>query len=140
VTVVVDTNVFISSFLNPHGSPRRIIDLLKTGKIVLCISSDIIEEYIEVLVRLGLTGERELVELLELFKRSDCIRYVTPTEKLDVLKADPDDNKFLECAIAAEAPFIISGDKHLKGLRKFRNVEILTPGEFINRNEGVIEQ
>ncbi len=65
IKVVLDTNVFVSSFFG--GSPRRIVDLWKTGEIALCLSRPIIDEYIEVLRRLGLQDERELEELLELF-------------------------------------------------------------------------
>ena len=55
--VVVDTNVFISSFFG--GNPKEIINLWKTGSITLCVSKDIINEYIEVLKRLGLKDEKE---------------------------------------------------------------------------------
>ena len=64
--VVIDTNVFVSSFFG--GNPRRIIDLWKTGKVILCLSRPIIEEYVDVLRRLGLQNEKELDELLSLNK------------------------------------------------------------------------
>ena len=56
--IVLDTNVFISSFFG--GNPRSIIDLWKDGRLTLCLSQDIIDEYIEVLGRLGLNVESEL--------------------------------------------------------------------------------
>ncbi|MBU4313528.1 MAG: putative toxin-antitoxin system toxin component, PIN family, partial [Actinobacteria bacterium] len=67
--VVIDTNIFISSFFNKKGNPRKIINLWKEEKIQLCISSEILEEYLEVLSRLGLAGEPELKGLLNLFKK-----------------------------------------------------------------------
>ena len=65
IRVVVDTNVFISSFFG--GNPRKVIDLWKSGEITLCLSKPIVDEYIEVLRRLELQGEKELEELLSLF-------------------------------------------------------------------------
>jgi len=56
--VVVDTNVFVSSFFG--GIPRKIVDLWKKGQIILCLSKPIVEEYVEVLRRLGLQNEIEL--------------------------------------------------------------------------------
>ncbi len=129
--VVIDTNVFVSSFINQKGAPRGVIDQWKTGTIILCVTEEILEEYIEVLARLGLVGEPELEELLGLFKRKEGIIFITSTKKLLVVKADPDDNKFIECAVSARASYIISGDKHLIGLKKYRNISILTPADFL---------
>jgi predicted nucleic acid-binding protein len=67
IRVVVDANVFVSSFFG--GNPRRIIDLWKNGNILLCLSPEIIDEYIEVLQRLALGYEGELRELLRLFAK-----------------------------------------------------------------------
>ena len=68
--VVIDTNVFVSSFFGGH--PRRVIDLWKSGDIVLCLSAEIVEEYTDVLGRLGLGVEGEIKELLDLFARG-CV-------------------------------------------------------------------
>ena len=76
--VVVDTNVFVSSFLSPEGTPRKIIDLWKTGEVILCLSPGIIEEYVLVLGRLGLEGEPDMDELLELFKKKANILFTAP--------------------------------------------------------------
>ncbi len=62
--VVIDTNVFISSFFG--GIPRKIIDLWKDGKITLCLSQEIVEEYVEVLMRLGVDND-EIRDLMKLF-------------------------------------------------------------------------
>ncbi|MFN3740796.1 MAG: putative toxin-antitoxin system toxin component, PIN family [Thermodesulfovibrionales bacterium] len=60
--VVIDTNVFVSSFFG--GKPKKVIDLWKDGKISLCLSKGILDEYIEVLIRLGMKEEKELEALL----------------------------------------------------------------------------
>ena len=58
---------------------------------------------------------------------------VVPKEKLTLVKDDPDDNKILECAIAGNVDCIVSNDKHLLKLKKFRNIPILTPDEFVEK-------
>jgi putative PIN family toxin of toxin-antitoxin system len=63
--VVVDTNIFISSFFG--GIPKEIIDLWKNGEIILCLSQNIVEEYLSVLNRLGLQDEKEIEKLTKLF-------------------------------------------------------------------------
>ena len=66
--VVIDTNVFVSSFFG--GNPKRIIDLWKNEEIVLCLSKDVLDEYVDVLQRVGLKDEDEIEELLALFAKS----------------------------------------------------------------------
>ncbi len=129
--IVIDTNVFVSSFLNPKGTPRLIIDLWKTGRVTLCLCAEILTEYLEVLSRFGLKGEPELKELLDLFKTRQAIDFVVIDNDLHVIEADPADDKFLECALKASAACIVSGDKHLKGLRNYDGIPILSPSEFM---------
>ena len=128
--VVIDTNVFISSFFG--GLPRDIINLWKDGKIVLCLTQEIIEEYLEVLNRLGLKDRNEIDHLTKLFAEGYNSIYTSNTPILDVIKDDPDDNKFLECAVELDSKIIISGDKHLKKIKKYINVDIMSPGDFLS--------
>jgi uncharacterized protein len=130
--VVIDTNVFVSSFLNPAGTPRKIVDLWKDGRIVLCLCAEIIEEYIEVLSRLGLESEKALEELLEVFRRKAHIHFVAIDRHLKVVAADPEDDKFVECAFSAHATLIVSGDKHLLNLQRYKNIRVLSPSQFIS--------
>lgn len=126
---VIDTNVFISSFFG--GNPRKIIDLWKMEKLTLCLSKDILDEYIEVLGRIGLEGEDELEELLALFSKGFNITFTTKTPKINAVKADPDDNKFIECAAALKADVIITGDKALGAVKAYQGIRILTPAQFL---------
>ena len=128
--VVIDTNVFVSSFFG--GSPREIINLWKDGKIVLCLTQAIIEEYLEVLNRLGLKDKNEIDHLAKLFAEGYNSIYTSDTPNLNVVKNDPDDNKFLECAVALDCKIIISGDKHLKEIKKYINIDIMSPGDFLS--------
>jgi len=127
--VVIDTNVFVSSFMG--GNPRKIIDLWKEGKIILCLSSDILNEYVIVLKRIGLANEDELTELLSLFSKGYNILFTVKTQKMNIVKADPDDDKFIECAVALEAEYIITGDKAILSLGQYMKIKILSPREFI---------
>ena len=127
--VVIDTNVFVSSFFG--GNPRKIIDLWKNGSIVLCLSQEIIEEYLAVLNRLGLDNTKEISNLTRLFAEGYNSIFTAKTFKLEVVKEDVEDNKFLECAVALNSKNIVSGDKHLTSIRKYIDIVIMSPREFI---------
>ena len=131
--VVIDTNIFVSSFFG--GNPRRIIDLWKTEKITLCLSKEILDEYIEVLQRIGLQDEDELGELLSLFKRGFNMLFTTKTPKVKVVKDDPDDDKFIECALALKAEVIVTGDKAIEAVGEYMGIKILTPQRFLKSFE-----
>ena len=127
--VVLDTNVFISSFFG--GNPRKIIDLWKSGRIVWCLSPPIIEEYVKVLERMGLQNEHELNELLGLFAQGRHVLFTAKTPHLHVVEKDPDDDKFIECAVALQAGFVISGDKALQDIADYMGIYILSPRQFL---------
>ncbi len=129
--VVIDTNIFVSSFFG--GNPRRIIDLWKTEKITLCLSKEILDEYIEVLQRLWLQDEDELGELLSLFRRGFNLLFTTKTPKVKVVKNDPDDDKFIECALALKAEVIVTGDKAIEAVGEYMGIKILTPRQFLKK-------
>ena len=130
--VVIDTNVFVSSFFG--GLPRRIIRLWERGEITWCVSADILNEYTAVLLRLGLTGEEELAELLRLFAGGRSSLFVAKPPTLHVVERDRADDKFIECAVALKADVIVSGDKDLLSVGHHAGIDILTPREFINRH------
>ena len=130
IRVVVDTNVFISSFFGGH--PRKIIDLWKSGEITLCLSKPIVDEYIEVLRRLELQNEKEIDELLGLFAHGFHVVFTAKTPELYIVEKDPDDNKFIECAVALKAEFVITGDKALKEIKEYININIVSPSEFLS--------
>jgi putative PIN family toxin of toxin-antitoxin system len=128
--VVLDTNVFISSFLG-SGPPRIIIDLWKEGKITLCLSQPIVEEYTAILLRLGLSGKKELEELMHLFAKGTNIIFAGKTEPINLTTADPDDLMFFECAQELNAEYIISGDKVILGVKEFLGIKTITAANFI---------
>jgi putative PIN family toxin of toxin-antitoxin system len=131
--VVIDTNVLVSSFFG--GNPRKIIDLWKEGKISLCVSKNILDEYVEVLQRIGLGGEREIEELLSLFAKGINIIFTRKIPKIKVVKDDPDDDKFVECAVGLKAEVIVTGDKALKAMSEYMGIKILTPQQFLKTHQ-----
>ena len=131
--VVIDTNVFVSSFFG--GKPKAIIDLWKQGQITICISQAIIEEYIDVLARLGLQDKRQIEALLAIFAKNYHAVYMAQTPALGgIVKSDLDDDKFIECAVALQAEYIITGDKALLEVRKYINIRILSPTDFLQES------
>jgi hypothetical protein len=129
IKVVIDTNVFVSSFFG--GNPRKIVDLWKSGQITLCLSKPIVDEYVAVLRRLELENEPELEELLNLFAGGYHVLFTSKTPRLTVVEDDPDDNKFIECAVALKAHFVVSGDKALTAIQDYMGIKIVAPRQFL---------
>lgn len=132
IRVVIDTNIFISSFFG--GNPRRMIDLWKNGDVLLCLSPEIVDEYIEVLHRLTLGEAGEMQELLKLFAKGYNVVFTHTTPALSIVSEDPDDDKFIECAVALEAEYIISGDKALLAVKNYMGIRIVSPREFLEES------
>ncbi|WP_419662663.1 conserved uncharacterized protein, DUF132 [Desulfosarcina variabilis str. Montpellier] len=132
IRAVIDTNIFVSSFFG--GNPRKVIDLWKNGQLWLCLSPGIVDEYIEVLHRLGLDKEDELEALLRFFARGHSIIFTHRTPSLKIVADDPDDDKFIECAVALNARVVISGDKALLAVKNYMGISILTPKAFLDQH------
>jgi putative PIN family toxin of toxin-antitoxin system len=126
--VVIDTSIFIASFW--EGRSRTVVELWKKGEIALCASEAILKEYFYIIPRFNRLN-KEAGELLSLFKARKNIKMITPSKRFKVIKEDPADNKFLECAIEAKAEYIISADSHLRNLRKYEGVRIVSSGGFL---------
>ncbi|MBN2754679.1 MAG: putative toxin-antitoxin system toxin component, PIN family [Candidatus Goldbacteria bacterium] len=129
IRVVIDTNVLISSFWGKK--PGEIIALWSAGKLTAVISPEILNEYMEVMQRFNLS-EDNMEAVMEVLSDTAHNIYVSPHEKVNVVKKDSSDNKFIECALAGKAGFIISGDKHLKNIGEYKGIKILTPAEFLD--------
>lgn len=132
--VVFDTNVIISGFLF-GGHPRALINLAIQGVIRSYISTTILNEVRGVLLRpkFGLSGDQVLAFVEAL---SDLCEVVLPVVTVDDVKEDPDDNIILECALAADADIIVSGDSHLLDIKIWRGIRILPPAIVFNLTVG----
>ena len=127
--LVIDTNVLISAAIKPAGLQRTVLLLAITRPARLYVSRPILEEYSEVLGRRELRIRKGLrQQLLQLIKNHS--HTVVPTRRLDVT-SDPDDNMFLECADAARADYLVTGNqKHFP--RFWKKTKIITTREFIS--------
>jgi len=106
--VVLDTNILVSACWKPGGLESRIAHLAVTGKIIACVTSEILAEYHDVLSRPKLASlHLPAVELLAALERAAIL---VETETHVTASADDDDNRFLECAEAAKAEFLITGN------------------------------
>jgi len=126
--VIIDTNIIVSGYLG--GALEAIIIAWKSRKFTLIVSDAIAIEYHAVLKRPKFKIERaELDDFSALLL--DKAEFVTPLETVNVILADPTDNKFLEAAVAGKVNFIVSGDGHLLELKSFREIPIITAREFV---------
>jgi uncharacterized protein len=115
------------------GTASRLVSLWQSRRISVLISGEILKEYLRVLAypKFQLSGQeiRQLVEE-ELLPFVDTIRV---RRRLTVVRRDPHDDKFLECAVAGHARYLVTGDQDLRELDSFRGITILTVGEFLGR-------
>ena len=126
--VVADTNILVSA-LQFGGKPKQLLDLVTDGQVELDISEAIIGETLRVLRD---KFHRSPDWLAETERQLRVIaRLVEPTESLRAIEADPTDDRILECAVAAEAEVIVSGDTHLLSLGSFRGIPIQRVTEFL---------
>ncbi|MFZ2956599.1 MAG: putative toxin-antitoxin system toxin component, PIN family [Candidatus Ozemobacteraceae bacterium] len=129
--VVLDTNVFISSFLG-KGPPHQIVKRWIQGEFDLCLTNEIIEEYVEILNRAGVEDDPYVKDVLGIIKRQGNIVFSSKPVKCLVVKEDPDDDKFIACALSCGAKMIVSGDSHLLNIIKYIDIEIIKARAFLS--------
>jgi len=133
IRIVADTNVLISAtFWN--GDSNKIIEKVEKKELVLVMSKEILEEFSGVLGYEEIQDKiinKNLEMKLTIEKISLLSVFVDPQEKFKIIAEDPDDNKFLDCAVAGKSDFIITKDKHLLKLKEFREIKIVKPEEFL---------
>jgi putative PIN family toxin of toxin-antitoxin system len=129
VRVVLDTNALVSALLF-SGVSSKLVSLWQNGLIAPLLSREILDEYLRVLSypKFALS-EAEIKELIqeEILPFAEVVK---PKRRLRVVRRDPSDNKFLECAVAGKADVIISGDKDLLSLGRYRQIRIQSPAQF----------
>lgn len=131
--VVVDTNVVGSGLMSPGGTPDRVLRAGLAGAFGLVTSAPLLTELAVVLSRPRIRKRTKFTSLQEeafVESLASLATIVVPTERLAVT-VDPDDNRVLEAAVAADADFIVSGDADLLELGSFRGIQIVTPAAFV---------
>ena len=128
--VVLDTNILVSALLF-KGELAGIVDLWKTGKIVPMLSKEMFVEFRTVLEypKFSLTWQ-EIKVIIE----EEVLPYFEVIEIADNIKGicrDPDDDKFISCAVSASADFIVSGDRDLLDMGKYKSARIVSASVFL---------
>ena len=136
IRVVLDTNILISAILF-GGKPRQILEKAIRGEIRLCISEPILEELKGVLRRSKFDYSPETIQVIltELMGISD---FVNPSKTIRVVSEDSEDNRILECAVEAEANYIVTGDFHLLKLSRYRNIGVVNAVVFLEKLSSAI--
>jgi len=132
VKVVVDTNVLVSALLF-GGTPGKLVALWQRGAIKPMASKEIVDEYLRVLTYPKFKLSEEDINYLlyqEIIPFFDIIE-VQPGPP--ILNKDSQDDKFIRCALAANAAYLISGDQHLQDLKFYQKIKILSPAEFMKK-------
>ena len=130
--VVLDTNSLLSS-LARRGSAYPVWKGFQEGRYTLCVTTEILEEYEEVIARktTPTVAENVLNTILE----SENVMRIAPYFHLHLITADPDDDKFVDCAFAAQATYIVSNDTHYDVLKEisFPKILVLKLKTFIEK-------
>lgn len=129
--VVLDTNCLLAS-LSSRSENFRVWRALHEGVYTLCVSNEILSEYEEIIARKANKTVAENV--INALVDSDYVEFVDPQFHLGLIEADPDDNKFVDCAFAANATFIVSNDKHFDILKDitFPKISVLKLQSFLS--------
>ena len=128
MTTTFDTNVFVSGLTHTQGRAAQALGNIVAGLDLLFVSRPIIEELRRVLAEKFGWTDVDLVEVDNWF--SNHARLVVPTETINIL-ADEPDNRILECAVAANADAIVTGDRQMLALGNFRNIPILALADYL---------
>lgn len=128
MAIVLDTNVLVCAF-QFGGVPAQLLDRVRTGKLRAAISPSILNELTRILADKFGWPEDDLQKAVSILK--SCMTLVEPTIQLDVVKDGPKDNHILECAVAAGADTIITGDKDLLRMSEFQGIKMRQVAEFL---------
>jgi putative PIN family toxin of toxin-antitoxin system len=129
VRIVLDTNVLVSGIFW-GGAPFRILEHWISGELDLLVAPDILDEYVRVINSLGKKQPGLAAQWIDII--TACPLIIKKRVSLS-LSRDPDDDKFLECAVAGMADCIVSGDDDLLTLKHVHTIPILKPAAFISR-------
>jgi len=136
--VVLDTNVLLVAL--PFGRPYYpILEAFLNGDFVLCVTTDILDEYAEKLQEKYALRPAVAENTMSVLENSPDVEHISKYFFWNLITADPDDNKFVDCAIAANADFIVTDDRHFKILKTvaFPAVKVISADDFVEMLTGV---
>jgi len=128
--IVLDTNCLIAC-IGFGSAYRSVWDSFLNNKFFLCISNEILTEYEEVLSRK--TSKEVANNIIEIIINRKNTVFINPTYRFNLISIDPDDNKFVDCAIIANADYIVSNDSHFDVLKNvgFPKVNVISIRDFV---------
>lgn len=126
--VVFDTSILVSALVFPGGRGESALRRIVEEQDELLLSKPILDELLGILGRKFAREPEELAHIAVFL--ADLARFVRPRRRLSVVKDDPD-NRILECAVAAGADLVVTGDRALLALREFRAVRIISLRDFL---------
>ena len=128
--IVLDTNCLIAA-LSRHSEYYPVWSDFQSGKYILCVSNEILEEYQEIIEQK--TSAIVAQNVINLLLKSRNVELITPSFKFRLIEADHDDDKFVDCAFAANATYIVSDDSHFDVLKtiEFPQLLVLKLKEFL---------
>jgi uncharacterized protein len=134
VRVVADANILVSATITPTGVPGQFFHRWRLSQFNLLLSEPILEEYQRALgyphiQRLHQLSDEGITALIGRFRRYSHL--TSPPRRLSVVVADPSDDKYIECAVAGEADYLVSGDTYLLALHQYAGIHILSPRAFL---------
>jgi putative PIN family toxin of toxin-antitoxin system len=127
--VVLDTNVLLSAIFF-GGPPRLVLEAAIQGDYTLCLSESLIEEFRGVLCRPKFYFNTKEIETI-IAELLGIAELAEPTRRIRVVKNYPDDDRVIECALTAEANFIVTGDNHLLQLKQYSGIQLINPEHFL---------
>jgi putative PIN family toxin of toxin-antitoxin system len=130
--IVADTNFLISATQWDYSVSHKLLIKLIQDNDIIFSTKEILEEFSDVLERDFLYNKEEIKNILE--KVLQFLTLVNPTQKIDVIKEDIEDNKIIECAVESKANYILSYDKHLLNLKEYEGIKIIKPEEILHNN------
>lgn len=136
--VVLDTNTVVSALLF-SGTTSRLVPLWQSGRIRPLVSRDVLEEYLRVLAYPKFRLTEDEVKALIAEELLPHAATVIVKRRLKVVERDPEDDKFIECAVAGKAKYLVSGDLDLQSLGSYGSVKILSPSELLEMMEASAE-
>lgn len=131
MNVLLDTNVMVSA-LSPFSPYHFIFKALQSEKFTLLISTEIYLEYLEVIQA---KSRKENLEYLEgIIFNADNVKVIEPAFRWNIIKVDEDDNKFVDCAIAGNADYLVTNDNHFGILKTipFPKLNVISADDFLN--------
>ena len=128
--IVLDTNCLIQS-VSPRSRYHAVWQSLVDGRNTLCVSNEIITEYLEILQRF--VGYDTAEAVIKTIINSRFVEFITPYYNFELIIQDPDDNKFVDCAIAANASYVVTNDHHFNVLKdlNYPPIDVIKLEEFM---------